>query len=395
MKNVFVSLVFFTALLFYATTSLAQADKQKNIQTRMIMASDDDTIYLDDGIVHLTGTLSLEGKRNLVIKGKGMDKTILSFKGQTTGAEGIRISNASNIRLEDFSVEDAKGDGIKAMNVNGIIFKNIRAAWTGKPDKRNGSYALYPVMCNDVLIEGCIARGASDAGIYVGQSTNIIVRNSEAYENVAGIEIENSLYSEVYGNRATNNAGGILVFDLPDLSIKKGGYCKVYDNIVEHNNHVNFAPRGNIVAKVPLGTGVLLLAANHVDVYKNKIINNKTVQTGIISYYLTENPIQDTAYYPYPTAISIHDNIYEKKPGRATMKGRMGKLFRMKLKFGRHVPDIIYDGIVDEKILVNGNYSEKDAIQICSNGNANWVNIDAGNDFKKIVLLDAKISCRK
>ncbi|MFZ9661070.1 MAG: parallel beta-helix domain-containing protein [Chitinophagaceae bacterium] len=395
MKSKNFSLVLICALLFSGLLSWAQADKQKHIQTQMIMASDDDTIFLDEGLINLTGTLSLEGKSNLVIKGKGMDKTILSFKGQTNGAEGIRISNASNIRLEDFSVEDAKGDGIKAMNVNGIVFKNIRAAWTGKPDKHNGSYALYPVMCNDVLIEGCIARGASDAGIYVGQSTHIIVRNSEAYENVAGIEIENSLYSEVYQNRAYNNAGGILVFDLPDLSIKKGGFCKVYDNIIEKNNHVNFAPKGNIVAKVPLGTGVLLLAANNVEVYKNKIINNRTVQTGIISYYLTENPIHDTAYYPYPTAISIHDNMYEKKLGRATMKGRMGKLFRMKLKFGRHVPDIVFDGIMDKNILVNGNYSDQQAIQICNNGNATWVNIDAENDFKKIIRSDLKISCRK
>ena len=42
-------------------------------------------------------------------------------------------------------------------------------------------------------IEHCIAIGASDAGIYVGQSNNIIVRNCEVFQNVAGIEIENSI----------------------------------------------------------------------------------------------------------------------------------------------------------------------------------------------------------
>ena len=31
------------------------------------------------------------------------------------------------------------------------------------------------------------------------------------------------------------------------------------------------------------------------------------------------------------------------------MKGRIGKLYRFKLKFGKNVPDIVYDGILDEK----------------------------------------------
>ena len=35
---------------------------------------------------------------------------------------------------------------------------------------------LYPVESTNVLIDGCVAIGASDAGIYVGQSQNIIVQ---------------------------------------------------------------------------------------------------------------------------------------------------------------------------------------------------------------------------
>ena len=64
----------------------------------------------------------------------------------------------------------------------------------------------------DVLIDGCVAIGASDAGIYVGQSQNIIVKNSIAQYNVAGIEIENSFYADVFDNLTSHNTGGILVF---------------------------------------------------------------------------------------------------------------------------------------------------------------------------------------
>ena len=126
------------------------------------------------------------------------------------------------------------------------------------------------------------------------------MRNCQAYENVAGIEIENSINTEVYSNESYQNTGGILVFDLPNLKQKRGGNCKAYGNIIRENNQANFAPKGNIVAKVPQGTGILLLAANNVEIYGNKVINNRTTPTGVISYYITENPIMDSLYYPFP-----------------------------------------------------------------------------------------------
>jgi parallel beta-helix repeat protein len=380
MRKLFLAIA---GLLAFTCVS-AQKDFQKKLQTQLIMVDDGGTIDLEEGKFTIDGTLSMEGKKHVTIRGKGIGKTILSYKGQQSGAEGIRITNAEDITLEDLSIEDAKGDCIKTMDVKGITFRRVWAGWTGKMSEKNGSYALYPVMCEKVLIEECTARGASDAGIYVGQSRNITVRNCKAYENVAGIEIENSWDAEIYNNEAYNNTGGILVFDLPDLKLKKGGNCKVYNNVVRDNNAVNFAPKGNIVGKVPQGTGILLLASTNVDVYGNKVINNRTVPTGVISYYITENPINDSSYYPYPTAIRIYDNEYSKERKRATMKGRMGKLYRFKLKFGKDVPDIVYDGILDEKLAVNNKYPADKAICVKNNKGATWANLDASNDFKNI-----------
>lgn len=143
---------------------------------------------------------------------------------------------------------------------------------------------FYPVNCDNVLIEGCEAIGASDAGIYVGQSRHVIVRNNLAFQNVAGIEIENTLYADVYDNEATQNTGGILVFDMPGLVQTNGGYIRVYNNNVHDNNLRNFAPEGNIVAEVPPGTGVLVLGTNHVEIFDNKIHFNRTIGTGVVCY---------------------------------------------------------------------------------------------------------------
>ncbi|MFN4145977.1 MAG: parallel beta-helix domain-containing protein [Runella sp.] len=370
--------------LFFVVNAFGQADFQKQLQRKLILAEDGSTITLDEGVFTLTGSISLEGKKNIIIRGAGMDKTILSFKGQTEGAEGLRVSNAENIALENFTVQDAKGDAIKTMNVAGIVFRNVKTEWTGEPKSSNGAYGLYPVMCQNVLIEGCVAIGASDAGIYVGQSKNIVVRNCKAYRNVAGIEIENSLMADVYDNEATENTGGLLVFDLPDLVQKKGGNVRLFNNHVHHNNFPNFAPKGNIVATVPQGTGVLILATNQVEVFNNRILNNNSIGTGIISYYITENPIKDSLYYPYPTGIYIHDNVYARDRVRYQGKGRLGMLFRYKLRFGKNVPDIVYDGIVDEKTLENGQVKPEARICIQNNQNATFVNLDAANNFKNV-----------
>lgn len=365
-------------LVFFLMLSLplwAQKEFQKKFQTQFIEAANGSTIELPAGRFQMDASLWLDGKKNVTIKGAGEDKTIISFKGQISGAEGIKITNASDITLRDLTVQDTKGDGIKTQLVDGISFIHVKAEWTRGGDKDNGGYGLYPVQCTNVLIDHCTAVGASDAGIYVGQSKYIIVRNSKAYENVAGIEIENSWYADVYDNETYHNTGGILVFDLPDLIQKEGGYVRVFRNHIHDNNHVNFAPKGNTVGKVPQGTGLMILATRHVEAFENRIINNISAGTAIVSYYITENPINDKTYKPFPSDIYIHDNYYERPRVKATGKGRMGKMYRFKLRFGKDVPHILYDGIED-KNMKNRN------ICIRNNTNATFVNIDAENGFK-------------
>jgi parallel beta-helix repeat protein len=381
-------------ILLAATTAKAQPEFRKRLQTQLILAEDGDTIRIPEGTHVIDATLSMEGKHRVVITGAGMDRTILSFKGQQTGAEGIRVSNGSGITIRDLTVRDAKGDAVKTMNLTDVRFIRVRTDWSGRPSPGNGAYGLYPVSCQGVTIDSCEARGASDAGIYVGQSRDIVVSHCRAFENVAGIEIENSVNAEVHHNDAYRNTGGILVFDLPDLPVKKGGHCRVYQNRIHDNNLANFAPKGNIVGTVPQGTGILLLAANHVEVFQNEIRDNRTLGTCIASYHITEKRIRDSAYHPFPTAISIHDNTFSRKRVRATLRGRMGKLFRLKLRFGRDVPDILFDGILDPALAgANGSYPPAHRICIRNNANARFAALDAANGFRNISTDTSGYDC--
>ena len=372
--------------------TFCQKDFQKKYQSLFILAEDGDVVELPEGVFELTNTLSLEGKKKVTIRGKGMNKTILSFKNQTDGAEGIRVSDGSDIVLEAFTVQDAKGDAIKTMHVKGITFRNVKTEWTGTPGPENGGYGLYPVQCQGVLIDQCEAIGASDAGIYVGQSKDIVVKKSKAYHNVAGIEIENSLNAEVFENEASENTGGILVFDLPDLVQKKGGQVKVYNNNIHGNNYINFAPQGNIVASVPSGTGIMILATKGIEIYQNKIINNQSAGTLIISYTTTGKKIKDKLYDPFPSAISIHDNVYERKIGLPVGKDPLGMILGR--KFGENVPHLIFDGIKNPTLLDStGKWIAGQCISIVNNKNQSIVTLDVENNFKNIERADNSFKC--
>ena len=358
--------------LFFIST-LFSGNIEKDLQTQFILAEPGDTITIPEGVHQIRGTLSIEGKENLVIRGFDMDKSILSFSGQTDGAQGLSITNCKNIVLEKFTVQDSKGDAIKAQYVDGIVFRSVKTEWTGGPKETNGAYGLYPVQCTNVLIEFSVAIGASDAGIYVGQSNDIIVRHSTAYHNVAGIEIENSFDAMVYANHTYENTGGILVFDLPDLVQKKGGNIRVYHNIVRNNNLDNFAPPGNIVSKVLPGTGVMVLAANDVHIYENTIQKNKSIGTGIVSYFITEEAFTDSLYNPYTSDIHIYNNVYEREVGFPTLDYEIGQL--MAIKYGRNTPDIIYDGMQDPDVA--------EGLCIQNNFRADFTNLDIEHNFEK------------
>ena len=368
-------------LIFQFFTALCFAEFEKDFQLKLILAEPGDTIKLESGLFPILGTLSMEGKENIVIRGAGMNGTILSFAGQVEGAQGLSITNCTNITLEDFTVQDAKGDAIKCQYVNGITFRRVKAQWLGGPKPTNGAYGLYPVQCENVLIEHCVAIAASDAGLYVGQSKDIIVRFSEAFDNVAGIEIENSTRADVYGNNIHGNTGGILVFDLPDLAVKEGKQVRIFDNIIKDNNIDNFAPEGNIVGKVPSGTGIMVMATEQVEVFDNTIINNKTAGTAVVSYYITEEETKDSQYNPYTSAIYIHHNIYRRAPQIPTLDHDIGLL--LFVHFFRDVPDIIYDGMPDPRYVGdNGLIPDSRRLCIADNHEAGYLNLDISKNFE-------------
>jgi parallel beta-helix repeat protein len=379
-------------------------DIYKNLQSAMIAVADNDTIHIPAGHFMLNRSLLMDSKNNVVIKGEGLDKTVISFKNQIEGSEGIKISNCQDIQILDLTLEDSKGDIIKVTATDGIRFSRVKVHWTNGPKESNGAYGFYPVLCKRVMIEDCIAAGASDAGVYVGQSDSVIIRRNTVYNNVAGIESENSKYVTIHDNHTYNNTGGILVFDLPGLT-QYGHTTLVKNNKVISNNYKNFAPKGNIVGMVPAGTGIMLLATRNIAIVDNDIKHNRTSSCAIISYDLinamspkkdesndkksSAQPVHhnyklDSLYDPYPNSIFMVNNRIINKHLFPTFSSDFGLLFMTKFPFD--TPQTIVDGFSRVKLQ---------RFDLCFEGQRpTFIDLDVPHEFAGMSATLPTASCQ-
>lgn len=355
----------------------AGPNAQTEIQNALNVIEEGCKIELGEGVFELTSTLTMDAKSDVRIEGKGRENTILSYEGQTsgTGGDGVLITNSSDIIVMDLTIRDTIGDALKFINSNSIVIQKVNTIWSGEPSEENGAYGIYPVLSSNILIEECYAYGASDSGIYVGQSDKAIIRDSKAEGNVIGIEIENTTSSDVYDNILTDNASGILIVSLPGLS-QNGSRTRVFDNTISNNLRGNFAHPGHIAAEVPAGTGILVLSMNEVEVFDNELDENNVVGTSVASYLalsalgLAPEP-DDPAYNPFPGNVYIHDNSYFRSntyPDPAVQSDFGNYLVQ---SFGSNgIPDIILDGIFAPGSEPSGN------ICIENNSGSSFVNLN-------------------
>jgi parallel beta-helix repeat protein len=364
---------------------------QKHLQEQFLDAKPGSVIEIPAGKHALNRVLTLRAN-GVTVRGAGSEQSILSFKNEISGPEGMLVY-ASDFTIENLSIEDSKGDGLKINDGENITIRGVRVAWTGGPRTTNGAYGIYPVRSRNVLIEDSSSWGASDAGIYVGQSNNVIVRNCHAEQNVAGIEIENTINADVHDNIATGNTGGILVFNMPNLS-QPGHSTRVFHNKVFKNNLANFAAKGAAVASVPAGAGVVVNSNSKVEIFDNDIADNQTANLIISAYFSTNyfnKPGIDPNYDPYPRSIFVYDNRFVgggDSPDGLELKTLKVAMFGLNGRF----PDILWDGYRDERNLVNGR--PPDAERICvKNGNVTVLNADGPHKYKNPSTDAAPFQC--
>jgi parallel beta-helix repeat protein len=271
----------------------------ESIQAAVDAARPGDTIEVHVGVYSETVLFDID---EVTLRGvpDGDKRPLLDGKGKLSDAI---IGSGRGLTIEGFDVADFTANGVMLSLSQELTLRDLRATNTGL-------YGLYPVESSGVLVEGCEVTGARDAGIYVGQCKDVVVRNCVATGNVTGIEIENCVNALVEGNHVSDNAGGLLVFLLPNNPSKLSRGCLLRDNVVEENNHENFAEEGAMVGNVPSGTGVLILGADDVEVTSNTISGNKTCGIAVLSLtnLVQKKKAGGIDVDPWPDGTWVHDN---------------------------------------------------------------------------------------
>jgi cytochrome c peroxidase len=272
-----------------------------SIQAGVDQAMPGDTVLVEPGVYHESVYIDTRG---ITMRGvvNGDERPWLDGEGVLS--DGFNTTG-DNFVIEGFGIRDYIGNGVLTTGAEHVVYRDLIIEHTGL-------YGIYPVESTDILIEFVSATGIADAALYVGQSRGpIVVRNNEVFGNVTGIEIENSTNADVSDNHVYDNSGGILVFLLPNNPSRVGYNTRVYNNIVENNNHPNFGAANTTVSKVPPGTGIMIMTADNTEVFNNTIRGNQTFGVAITSLYILYD--RDTVFNlgPLPENNWIHDNTYE------------------------------------------------------------------------------------
>jgi uncharacterized repeat protein (TIGR03806 family) len=338
------------------------ADATTEMIGAMIQALPGDVIEFGCGYFELDSALQLTNTEDVTIRGCGRDATVLSFKTSNT-PEGILAVNVHGLWIEDLTVLDTGGNGIELRGVDHARIQRVRALWssgggrespnpitaanafandaallkvactdpptlnpdapenqlpgldTTSPDytvsAKSGRYGIYPVASENILVDEVESVGASDAGIYVGQTNNAIIRNSRAAYNVFGFEIENVQGGEYANNIAECNTGGFLIYDLDGLR-QYGDRSRMYGNISRNNNTYNFTS-GGIVGSVPPGSGMITLSYDRIEIFDNLFENNNTAGIIHTSYEIfpegAGRPVEKRIDW-YSEGVYIHGNRF-------------------------------------------------------------------------------------
>lgn len=270
---------------------------QTELQAALRSAAPGDDVRLDRGRYDLNAGLVIS--KGITLRGDGRERTILAFTARQ--AAGLSVTG-DGAALRDFAVTGAL-DGIKIANAANVLVQQIAAS------------------------------GASGAGMKIGQSRNVIVRDSALNANGVGILVENVTAADLFGNAIMNNGAGVIVLNAPGA--EEGRDIRIFRNEIGGNNNARSDAAADPNQSIALATGVAIIAGRNVHIFDNTIGRHGGVNILIAAY---RDRFDDARFNPLPRDIAIHDN----------RMGRQGFAPSDALKplaeNGTALPDVLWDG---------------------------------------------------
>jgi parallel beta-helix repeat protein len=259
------------------------------IQAAVDAAQPGDTILVPAGTYPEAVTVTKSGITLIGDPGAVLDGTGLGIP------VGVRVRSTDGTRLTDFTLD---GFEIRGYTLSGVLLRGVdRFRITGGRYVDNPLYGVFPIASTEGRIDRNLVSGSLDSGIYIGQSTDILIEKNVAHDNTVGIEVELASRITVRENTATANSIGAIIFVIPGRTVKVTDDILLEGNTFSGNRRPNTnTDAAELLAAVPGGIGVLNVGGDRVHVIGNTVSGNASAGIGVIALpdgYALLDPLVD------------------------------------------------------------------------------------------------------
>ena len=196
---------------------------------------------------------------------KGANTRICPMDASENDGSGIWIKGNSNVSIEQITINNTQGYGIKCVDVDNVTIKN------GVMIDDCGSDGIF-VENSKVVIKGSTVEFCNGVGVNITSDSNVTIESSSVIKNCTthgvlidesvamiknsiiqnntkvGIIVQDSTFSLISDNNISYNQKGVYIFDADNIQIR--------NNDIYYNN-VNglHLQDSNIVLNMPLKVG--------------------------------------------------------------------------------------------------------------------------------------------